>query len=113
MTDPQRPWDRRTPESDPAYEACAAYLETGSLRDAYRQRSGNEKATSPPGAWTGWSTTHHWVSRRAAYVEWTVRECQDATQLGLVQIHAIGRVSLLFMGVGVKYITTCYRHMTT
>ena len=23
---------------------------------------------------------------RAAYVEWTVRECQDATQLGLVQI---------------------------
>ena len=27
-----------------------------------------------------------WVSRRAAYVEWTVRECQDATQVGLVQI---------------------------
>ena len=26
------------------------------------------------------------MSRRAAYVEWTVRECQDATQLGLVQI---------------------------
>ena len=86
MTDTQRPWDRRTTESDPAYEAFAAYLDTGSLRDAYRQRSGNEKATSPPGAWTGWSTTHHWVSRRAAYVEWTVRECQDATQLGLVQI---------------------------
>ena len=46
MTDTQRPWDRRTPESDPAYEAFAAYLDTGSLRDAYRQRSGNEKA--PP-----------------------------------------------------------------
>ena len=45
MTDTPRPWDRRTPESDPAYEACAAYLDTGSLRDAYRQRSGNEKAT--------------------------------------------------------------------
>ena len=45
MTDPQRPWDRRTPDSDPAYDACAAYLDTGSLRDAYRQRSGNEKAT--------------------------------------------------------------------
>ena len=42
MTDPQRPWDRRTPDSDPAYDA---YLDTGSLRDAYRQRSGNEKAT--------------------------------------------------------------------
>ena len=45
MTDTQRPWDRRTTESDPAYEAFAAYLDTGSLRDAYRQRSGNEKAT--------------------------------------------------------------------
>ena len=45
MTDTQRPWDRLTTDSDPAYEACAAYLDTGSLRDAYRQRSGNEKAT--------------------------------------------------------------------
>ena len=26
------------------------------------------------------------MSRRAAFVEFTVRECQDATQLGLVQI---------------------------
>ena len=46
MPDPPRPWDRRTPDSDPAYDAVAAYLDTGSLRDAYRQRSGNEKA--PP-----------------------------------------------------------------
>ena len=45
MTDTQRPWDRLTTESDPAYEAFAEYLDTGSLRDAYRQRSGNEKAT--------------------------------------------------------------------
>ena len=45
MTDTQRPWDRLTTESDPAFEAFAAYLDTGSLRDAYRQRSGNEKAT--------------------------------------------------------------------
>ena len=65
MTDTPRRWDRLTAESDPAFEAFAAYLDTGSLRDAYRQRSGNEKATSPPGAWTKWSTTHHWVSRRA------------------------------------------------
>ena len=86
MTDTPRRWDRLTAESDPAFEAFAAYLDTGSLRDAYRQRSGNEKATSPPGAWTKWSTTHHWVSRRAAYVEFTVRECQDATQVGLVQM---------------------------
>ena len=45
MTDTQRPWDRRTTERDPAYEAFAASLDTGSLRDAYRQRSGNEKVT--------------------------------------------------------------------
>ena len=86
MTDTQRRWDRLTAESDPAFEAFAAYLDAGSLRDAYRQRSGNEKATSPPGAWTGWSTKYNWVSRRAAYVEFTVRECQDAIQIGLVQI---------------------------
>ena len=86
MTDTQRPWDRRADESDPAFEAFALYLETGSLRDAYRQRSGKVQATSAPGAWTGWSTKYNWVSRRAAYVEFTVRECQDATQVGLVQI---------------------------
>ena len=27
MTDTQRPWDRLTTESDPAYEAFAAYLD--------------------------------------------------------------------------------------
>ena len=47
MTDTQRPWDRLTPESDPAYEAFAAYLDTGSLRDAYRQRSGAELRNVP------------------------------------------------------------------
>ena len=46
MTDTQRPWDRRTPDSDPAYDACAAYLDTGSRRDAYRQRSGNAVPSS-------------------------------------------------------------------
>ena len=86
MTDTPRRWDRLTAESDPAFEAFAAYLETGSLRDAYRQRSGKAQATAAPGAWTGWSTKYNWVSRRAAFVEFTVRECQDATQVGLVQI---------------------------
>ena len=47
MTDPPRPWDRRTPDSDPAYDACAAYLDTGSLRDAYQQRSGAELRNAP------------------------------------------------------------------
>ena len=86
MTDTPHPWDRRAAESDPAFEAFAAYLETGSLRDAWRQRSGKAQATAAPGAWTGWSTKHNLVSRRAAYVEWTVRECQDAIKAGLVQL---------------------------
>ena len=47
MTDTQRPWDRLTPDSDPAYEAFAAYLDTGSLRDAYRQRSAPRFRGSP------------------------------------------------------------------
>ena len=86
MTDTPRPWDRRADESDPAFVAFAAYLDVGSLRDAYRQRSGKAQATAAPGAWTGWSTKYNWVSRRAAFVEFTVRECQDAIQIGLVQI---------------------------
>ena len=49
MTDTPHPWDRRAAESDPAYEAFAAYLETGSLLDAYRQRSGKAQATPAPG----------------------------------------------------------------
>ena len=86
MRSPRVRRSRLTAESDPAYEAFAAYLDTGSLRDAYRQRSGKAQATAAPGAWTGWSTKYNWVSRRAAFVEFTVRECQDATQVGLVQI---------------------------
>ena len=45
MTDTPRPWDRRADESDPAYEAFAAYLDVGSLRDAYRQRSAGGSLT--------------------------------------------------------------------
>ena len=86
MIDTPRPWDRRADERDRAYEAFAAHLETGSLRDAYRQRSGKAQATSAPGTWTGWSTKHNWVRRRAAFVEFTVRECLDATQIELVKV---------------------------
>ena len=38
MTDTQRPWDRLTTESDPAFEAFAAYLETGSLAQPTKDR---------------------------------------------------------------------------
>ena len=86
MTNTPHSWDRRADESDHAFEACAAYLDTGSLRDAYRQQTGKEGAKQAPGRWTGWSTKHNWVSRRAAYIEFTIRECQEAIQLELVQI---------------------------
>ena len=49
MTDTQRPWDRLTPESDPAYEACAAYLDTGSLRDACPFRDAEHDGATQPG----------------------------------------------------------------
>ena len=65
MTGTPRPWDRLTAEGDPAFEALAAYLETGSLRDAYRQRSGKAQATAAPGAWTGWSTKQNVLGMRS------------------------------------------------
>ena len=86
MPDTRQPWDRIKAESDPAYEAFAAYLETGSILTAYRQRPGKDKATNAPGSFTAWSTKHHWVSRRAAYVDHTIQKCQDAIQGELVLI---------------------------
>ena len=111
MTDTPRLWDRRADESDPAFEAFAAYLETGSLRAAYRQRSGKAQATAAPGAWTGWSTKYNWVSRRAAYVEFTVRECQDAIQIGLVQIRKrlIDAANTLLDGGGIPAVRAASR----
>ena len=38
MPDTPRPWDRRTTDSDPAYDAVAAYLDTGSLKTRVRWR---------------------------------------------------------------------------
>ena len=82
----QHPWDRLPKETAKSYVAFAAYLETGSLLEAYRLQTGHEQATNLPGYWSIWSTKYNWVSRRAAFVEFTVRECQDAIQIGLVQI---------------------------
>ena len=85
MTEPPHPWDRLPTETAKSYIAFAAYLETGSLRDAYRQRSGNEKATNLPGYWSNWSTKYNWVSRRAAFVDWTILNCREAMHAGLIQ----------------------------
>ena len=82
----ENPWDRQPTETDPAFEAFAAYLATGSLRDAYRQLSGKASARNASGCWTSWSTKHHWVSRRSAFLDHTVRECQEAELAVQVEI---------------------------
>ena len=82
MTDTPRPWDRRTPDSDPAYDACAAYLDTGSLRDAYRQRSGNEKALPSH------RRDSQSASRHAAIREQRQRLREHLTQPGVLERHA-------------------------
>ncbi len=79
-------WDRQPTETDPAFEAFNAYLATGSLRDAYRQLSGKASARNASGCWTGWSTKHHWVSRRSAFLDHTVRACQEAELAAQVEI---------------------------
>ena len=84
MTDTPRPWDRLTPESDPAYEACAAYLDTGSLRDAYRQRSGNEKATPSH------RRDSQSASRHAAIREQRQRLREHLIQPGVLERHQVG-----------------------
>ena len=86
MPNTRQPWDRLKGESDAAYEAFAAYLETGSILTAYRQRPGKDQATHAPGSFTAWSTKHHWVSRRAAYVDHTIQKCLDAIHGELVLI---------------------------
>ena len=79
-------WDRQPTETLKAFEAFAVYLEHGSLRTAFRKLPGKASARNAPGTWTAWSRTHDWVRRRAAYVDNTVSECQEATQIGLVLI---------------------------
>ena len=88
MTDTQRPWDRLTTESDPAYEAFAAYLDTGSLRDAYRQRSGNEKA--PPSH----RRDSQSASRHAAIREQRQRLREHLIQPGVLERHRVRAIHL-------------------
>ena len=83
MTDTPRPWDRLTPESDPAYEACAACLDTGSLRGAYRQRSGNDPATPSH------RRDSQSASRHAAIREQRQRLREHLIQPGVLERHQV------------------------
>ena len=88
MTDTQRPWDRLTTESDPAYEAFAAYLDTGSLRAAYRQRSGSEKATPSH------RRDSQSASRHAAIREQRQRLREHLIQPGVLERHQVRALHL-------------------
>ena len=88
MTDTQRPWDRLTTERDPAYEAFAASLDTGSLRDAYRQRSGNEKATPSH------RRDSQSASRHAAIREQRQRLREQLIQPGVLERHQVRALHL-------------------
>ena len=88
MTDTPRPWDRLTTESAPAYEAFAAYLDTGSRRDAYRQRSGNE--TAPPSP----RRDSQSASRHAAIREQRQRLREHLIQPGVLERHQVRALHL-------------------
>ena len=61
MTDTKRPWDRLTTESDPAYEAFAAYLETGRARQRLRRHTAVLRVTPPARSGSaGWC---YWVGQ--------------------------------------------------
>ena len=88
MTDTPRRWDRLTTDSDPAYDACAAYLDTGSLRDAYRHRSGNEKATPSH------RRDSQSASRHAAIREQRQRLREHLIQPGVLERHQVRALHL-------------------
>ena len=88
MTDTPRPWDSLTTDSAPAYEAFAAYLDTGSLRDAYRQRSGNEKATPSP------RRDSQSARRHAAIREQRQRLREHLIQPGVLERHQVRALHL-------------------
>ena len=79
-------WARLDNETDAAFSAFNAYLEHGSLRDAYRQLSGKASARNASGCWTGWCTKFNWVERRSAFLDHNTRACQAAELAAQVEI---------------------------
>jgi len=81
------PWVQRPGECFRAYAHFAAYRDLGpgrSLLRAWRQQTGNERATCVPGRWTQWSQVHGWAARAAAYdahLELQVRKQNEAAHI--------------------------------
>lgn len=64
------PWERQEYDTDASFRAFQVYLELGrerALRQAYRQRYGNETATAVPGYFGAWASEHRWQERARAW----------------------------------------------
>lgn len=65
-----KPWEQQPDESGTAFLAFQAYLKLGpsrTVRDAYRQRTGNAQATQAGGSWNKWVKQHRWQERARAH----------------------------------------------
>jgi hypothetical protein len=63
-------WERRDDESEKAFAAFKVFLEMGearTVRDAYRQVSGNPGASQAAGYFSEWSSKFEWFPRAADY----------------------------------------------
>ena len=69
MSTERKKWEMMDGESVKAFEAFQLYLESDSIRAAYRQQTGNEQATQVSGEWNGWTGQFDWVERKRAWVD--------------------------------------------
>lgn len=73
--EPQHPWDRRTTESAPAYDAFRNYLYMGTGRSTAKVARALGKSKTLMDRWSG---TYGWVARVAAFEQYQAREVDQA-----------------------------------
>lgn len=91
-------WDRMEGEGSRAFAAFSAYLnmplETRSVAEAYRLKTGNKGAEHASGQWTRWSARYRWRERSEAYDEWMLarqRKALEAERVKMAKKHvAVG-----------------------
>ena len=80
---PAQPWERQPNETEQAYRAFRAWLETDpptnrSILESYRRVYGSNTAVKPPGYFTAWVTKHHWRSRAQQWDNDRARAAHEA-----------------------------------
>ena len=73
MAEQPHPWDRRTAETARAFAAFRVYCELGahrSVRESWRQNSGETAVSGTLRTWEAWSSKNAWVSRASARDAW-------------------------------------------